>query len=262
MTRTLRVNDFDLRHTLGSGQFFRYAPLENGWFEARTQGRTLRLRQEGNTLSFAGAPAAFIRRFLGIDTDLAQLRCLAKNDPPLANAMRAYPGLRVMRQDPWECLVGFVCSSASNIRKIQLNLRRIVEEFGNGAEMPRPGALNDMLALRRCSLGYRADYLHRINALIDETWLRALSRADYPNAKAMLVALPGIGEKIADCICLFALGHRRAFPVDVWVERVMREEYFGGETASHKRIRELAAAKWGDHAGLAQQYLYHWRRLR
>jgi len=172
----------------------------------------------------------------------------------------------ILRQDPWECLISFVLSSASNIPRIKKNIESIAKDFGDEIEFqggvfhafPEPGSLTNLKKLEGLALGYRAKYIHEINKVVDEEFLSKLSKANYAEAKEMLISLPGVGEKIADCVCLFGLQHYQAFPIDVWIARVLEEVY--GKKGNYSNLSKFAQETFGDKAGLAQQYLYHWRR--
>jgi N-glycosylase/DNA lyase len=265
----LIVHNFSLKHTLESGQFFRYYLL-NDWYYIVSRRRVFKVRQEhDNILSFEGeCDPKFITKFFGIDDELEEMFEFAKVKG-LNKFTEKYQGLRIMNQDPWECLVAFVCSSASNVKKIQMNLNLMSQFFGKKIlfdhktfyTFPNPGELNDLAKLKEAKTGYRANYLFQINNMVKPTMLKTLGMVKYKKAKEMLCELPGVGEKIADCVLLFSLSHKRAFPVDVWIKRVMENLYFSGEKTSIKKIRDFAEQEFGEHSGYIQQYLYHYGRL-
>tara|TARA_B100001013_G_scaffold150982_1_gene89678 strand:- start:251 stop:1081 length:831 start_codon:yes stop_codon:yes gene_type:complete len=267
--RNITVNDFDLSSTIHSGQVFRFDEL-NGAFFLRFRDRIVRLKQNGSQLEYEGCTARFIRDRFDLDRDLRPMRAALSRDPHLEEAIKLYPGLRIMKQDPWECLVSFICSAASNIPRIKKNIDGLCRLYGhpislNGFQsysFPEPGTLVGEQKMRDAGLGYRARYLAALNDAIDESELDSLHRLPYQEAKAKLVELPGIGEKIADCVLLFSLGFTEAFPVDVWIKRVMQEYYFSGNSVPDREIRQLAAERFGRHPGYAQQYLYHYVRMR
>jgi N-glycosylase/DNA lyase len=261
-------NDFSLKHTLDSGQFFRY-DVHEGWHYLMTRDKVFRARQQGNQLEFEGASARFVKHFFGLDEDYVRIEGILGKDAVLRNAFKKYHGLRIIRQDPWECTIGFLCSQFSNIKKIKGNLNCIAALFGRPVvfkgrlffTFPKPGEINDASRLKKCAVGFRAKYILGVNSFVDDDWFSRLKKLSYEKAKQKLVELPGIGEKVADCILLFSLGKTEAFPVDVWMERVMKENYFSGKKLPLKKIAVLGRERWGKHAGYAQQYLYHWRRL-
>lgn len=263
----IACKNFNLAHTLASGQFFRYEQRDD-WTYAVTRNRVFRVRQEGSRLFYDGASAQFVRTFFGLVEDYAAIQKRLRTDRVLAAAMRQYPGLRIMKQDAWECTLAFLCSQFSNIKKIKRNLELIARRFGEPVTFrgfstfttPGPERITDLDALKKCALGYRAPYVLGTSRRVNDqyfAWLRTLS---YEQAKEELLALPGIGEKVADCILLFSLGFTEAFPVDVWMERVLREHYVT-EKLSLPKLALFGRQRWGTLAGYAQQYLYHSRRL-
>ncbi len=264
----MRVNDFSLVHTLDSGQFFRYF-LHDSWYYIVSREKVFRVRQEGNKLFFEGASGRFVRHFFGLDGNFLEIMHQLSKDPALRVAIKKYPGLRLIRQDPWECTVGFLCSQFSNIKKIRKNMECIAEKFGKEVvfkgkkfyTFPSPGSLDDAALLKKCAVGFRAKYIAGVNSQVDDAWFVRLRKLTYKQAKEKLMELPGIGGKVADCICLFSLGFTESFPVDVWMERVIKEQYVGAEKVKLKDLADFGRQRWGKMAGYAQQYLYHWRRL-
>ena len=267
MEGEIEVNNFSLKDTIESGQFFRYFPIE-GWYYIVTRDRVFKVQQKENKIYFKGnTSASFLREFLGLDYDLSDFTKFA-NENNLGKLLERYPGLRVMKQDLWECLVSFICSSASNIKKIQLNLNLLSQSFGKPIKFedkifysfPEPGSINNLEKIKNAKTGFRANYISNLNEIVDDNFLRNLKIVKYPKAKELLCELPGVGEKIADCVLLFSLSHKQAFPVDVWIKRVMETLYFSGEKTSIKKIRDFAVKEFGDHSGYVQQYLYHYGR--
>lgn len=260
MLTSLKVTDFDLASTVESGQIFRWQKKDEG-YEISHGTEKFFVAQKGETLEFSGTTPEFLKRFFALDVDYATIKKQLSKDKTLAKAIKAYPGIRVLRQDPWECTVAFLCSSFSNIKKIQLNLRKLTECFSLNHAFPKPTQINNHDKIKSCSTGYRSKYIYETSRKVSPLFFKYLQGQPYPQAKEALMKLPGIGEKVADCICLFGLGKGEAFPVDVWMQRVMEESYFNGKKTKEKEIRAFAAKKWGPLAGYAQQYLYHWRRL-
>jgi N-glycosylase/DNA lyase len=257
--QSLHVEEFDLALTMRSGQFFRYHETD-GTFTLRTQGVTLLLRQDGPMLSFTGAPEQFVRELLNLNqSHRRQVRRL-ESDPVLTPLLNEHKGLRLLRQDLHETILGFLCSSASNIPKIQMNMELFAQKCGKDGNLPLPGTTLDLVTVHSCKTGYRAKYIVETNKRLTPGFLRALKHADYETAHALLCSLPGIGPKIADCICLFALGHGEAFPVDVHLLRAMRTLFPRSRLKTESRARLFAQKRWGKDAGLAQQYLYQYAR--
>ena len=260
--------DFDLAHTLDSGQFFRYE-FHEGWYYVVTRQKVFRVQQKGNKLFFEGASERFVKHFLGLDENYKRIKAKLAKDPALKHAIKRYPGLRLLNQDPWECTIGFLCSQFSNIKKIKMNMNCIAALFGEPVRFkgklfftfPNPGQINDPRKIQKCAVGYRGKYIAAVNNLVNDKWLAKLKTIPYDQAKEKLMELPGIGEKVADCISLFSLDHTESFPVDVWMERVLKEIYFKKEKMPLKKMAAWARDRWGPFAGHSQQWLYHWRRL-
>jgi N-glycosylase/DNA lyase len=266
-TGFLTPTRFDLRSTMESGQFFRWR-LEDGAYVVQTGRSLFRVSQEEGRLSYEGAPALQVAGFLGLEDDLEAIESSLSADRRLAPALEAHPGLRLLRQDPWECLCAFMTSVASSIPRIARNLESIAQTFGRplrrgplqGQAFPRPGELGGEAVLRRLGLGFRAASLARAARLVRTGLLDEVGRLDTDAAREALCVIPGVAEKVADCVLLFAYGRGTAFPVDTWIRKIMTKLYFRGRKTSDDRIRGYAVDRWGELAGYAQQYLYHWAR--
>ena len=286
----LPVRDYDLAATLDSGQSFRWQPCNDSWVGVIGQ-RWVRLTQRRNGIRAETAgPAAdwqWLRDYLQTETDLAAVLKTFPDDAPMRNAVAACHGLRVLRQDPWECLASFILSSTKQIVQIRQIVARLCERFGEPINQcsvepvarldsatgrtlqfafpsPEKIARTTEAELRACKMGFRAPNLlaaarQIANGRLDLERLRHLPLAE---ARAELMKLRGVGGKIADCVLLFAYGFDGAFPVDVWVERALRELYFPRRRVSAKRLRHFAATHFGPHAGYAQQYLFHYMRTK
>jgi len=250
------VDKFNLAHTLDSGQFFRYEKAGE-WYTCQERDKAFKIRQLGNTLEFEGTDKEHIKRLFGLNQDYDNIIKELSKDKTLLPATKKYLGLRVMERDPWETLVSFQCSIFSNIKKIKLNMNCIVREFGHG-RFPNPGEINDLQKIKKCATGFRAKYIFAANSMVNDAYFEKLKKKKYEDAKIALMELPGIGEKVADCICLFSLGKMEAFPVDVWIQRIMTKMYGKNKI---KEIREFAKDRWGNLAGYAQQFLYHYGRM-
>jgi N-glycosylase/DNA lyase len=258
---------FSLKHTLESGQFFRFAERGGAYAVVRGQ-RLFRVRQDGDTLTYDGADLWFLREFLGLDQDFEAIEAALRRDRRLWDALDYAPGLRILRQDPWECTAAFITSIASNIPRITGNLADLAREYGmpvrlgslSGHTFPRPDRLDDEAGLRNLKLGFRASYLVQAARLARSGILEEIGSLSYEDAKDTLMVIPGIAEKVADCVLLFGYGRLNAFPVDTWIRKVMIRLFFRGRKVPDRAIRAFASERWGDLAGVAQQYLYHWSR--
>jgi len=258
---------FSLRHCLESGQFFRWTEKDGLYTMLRGQ-RLVIARQEGDTLRYDGADLWLLKEFLGLDQDYATIERSLRRDRRLWEALDAFPGLRILKQDPWECTAAFITSIASNIPRITGNIADMAREYGQVIRLgsteartfPRPDQLDDEAGLRRLKLGFRASYLVQAARLSRSGILEDIAAQSYEDAKETLMVIPGVAEKVADCVLLFAYGRLNAFPVDTWIRKVMIRMFFKGRKVPDRAIRAFASERWGDLAGVAQQYLYHWSR--
>jgi len=263
----ISVPSFDLRQTLESGQIFRYRKVDDRYFVAVRE-RFFWLRQAGERLQFGGADAEFVRQFLDLDYDLDSALKRLRRIRQLRPAIAACRGLRIVRLDPWECLISFICSTRSNIPKIKRSLNLLAQCHGNLLScsgqtehaFPPPGSLCNLDLLRTTGIGYRADYVLQTNRLCTNGMLERIASLPYPEARAELMRFPGVGDKVADCVCLFSMRFREAFPVDVWVQRAMLE-LFPGCGKNERQVRQFAMEIFGPDAGYAEQYLFHYRRM-
>ncbi len=265
----IKTRNFDLKHTLECGQLFRQEK-KAGFYYLIAGGKIIKLRQEGDDLLFNGASEKFIKNYFALDENYEKIISELKKDKFVASAIKKYPGLRICRQNSWECLISFILSSASNIPKIKRNIDEISRCFGRKIKsgdyvsysFPEKSEIKNLCTIRNCGCGFRSPFVYETAKKADEKWLSSLRKLSYEAAKKELMKLKGVGEKVADCVLLFSLGFGEAFPVDVWVKRVMEELYFNGKKTSEKKIREFAQKKWGKNAGYAQEFLYHYRRNR
>lgn len=259
---------YDLRRTLECGQVFRWV-MTDGLAVGVVGGRLWTVKQEGRSLRVAGAPdpiaLAALRRHLAVDAPLRRIEDVLATDAVLRRVLPRTSGIAVMRQDPWECLVSFVISAFNNIPKIRLSVDRLSRRFGDplaGGQYSFPPAERlaeaRLPALRACALGYRVPYVRAIARAVSEgvVVLDHLRLLPYAAARDALLSLPGVGEKVAECVLLFAFEHGAAFPVDVWIQRAVQTIYLRGRTASPRTIRDWARERFGTIAGYANQHLF------
>jgi N-glycosylase/DNA lyase len=271
----LPIRDYDLAATLDSGQVFRWRRDGDAW--TGILGRhSLRLTQKADGIhAQAAAPVTdwlFLHHFLQSNIDLAAIVKTFPADEPMRTAVGSCQGLRLLRQDPWECLASFILSSTKQIVQIRQIVALLCERFGETtlgagpACFPTPQKIASLSEadLRACKMGFRArGLLAAARAIADgELDLESVRKLSYAEARIQLTKLHGVGGKIADCVLLFAYGFDSAFPVDVWIERALQELYFPRRRASDKRLRKFAATHFGPHAGYAQQYLFHYMRTK
>lgn len=272
---SLPAPGFDLAATLGSGQVFHWTNHDGVWWGVLGE-ELLWVRQEGASVICPSGAEEKVRHFLALDHDMEAIaRSLSRKGSALKRAVAFAPGLRILRQPKWECLASFITSplkQIAHIRAISLALReRYGKRVGDGPDgkalhsYPEADALARAgeAALRGCALGYRAKGLAGTAQLVADGTadLEAWSALPTTDLREKLMALPGVGPKIADCVMLFAYSRLEAFPVDVWVSRAVRDGYFEGQEMSERAIIAFAAKQFGAYAGYAQQYLFHHARL-
>lgn len=255
----------DLAHSLQGGQAFTWH-RDGDSFAGRIDGQPVALAQSGHDIAFRGAPKKAVASYLRIEPADAARRERLLRDPTLAPAMRALPGLRLLRQDPWETTVAFLTSANNNVLRIEGIVKALVARFGEAGAFPSPERLAraSEAQLRACGLGYRAPFLRASARLVarGDVDLVSLRGAPRDEVRGSLLALPGVGPKVADCIALFSLDVDDAFPVDRWILRAMADTYFEGKERKPREVEAFARERWGHDAGLAQQYLFHAVRLR
>ncbi len=263
MIKKIPTSQCNILHTLESGQFFRYKN-NGGTFRIIYKRNIFFVKQEDENIFFNHISREEIENFFALNDNYTEQMNLISTDDHIANAARAYPGLRILNQDVWECMIAFLCSSASNIPRIKTTLENIAQVFGEEKKgeylFPQVGEIDSFKKIVDCKAGYRARFIYEVNNSVTKSFLAKLKKKSYEDAKADLVELPGIGEKIADCILLFSCHKLNAFPVDVWIERLMKQNYFPRKKVSMTEIRIFAQKRFYPYAGYAQQFLYHWGR--
>ena len=274
---TFAIPHYDLAATLGCGQAFRWEMRKARWYGV-VQGCSIELWQRAEKIFVrSAAPQTsweWLANYLQVDVDLAAILDTFPQDAPMQYAAAACHGLRLLRQEPWECLASFILSSTKQIVQIRQIIAQLCERHGNPVAglpgeaaafaFPTPAqiaALTDA-ELRDCKMGFRAPYLLRAaqRIMASELNLDGLRRLDLSEARARLLQLPGVGPKIADCVLLFAYGFPTAFPVDVWVMKALRQLYFPKRRPSPQKLQRFVATHFGPNAGYAQQYLFHYIR--
>ena len=267
----------DLATTLNSGQAFRWRPEPNGAWSGLLGSNLVLLSKTNGGLLVDSAPlppsqvAAQVLGYLRMDDDLPVIQRRLSADPHVAGAIAAYPGLRLLRQDPWEALAAFILSSTNNMKRIALIIERLAAALGNPVAMegitrdtfpgPERVAAAGEQALRQLGCGFRAPYLAAAAQTVASGVLPLdrLRGQPYEELLPRLTALHGVGDKIADCAMLFSLDRLDAFPVDRWVQRAVEQWYGTGPVKRYADARDWARQRFGADAGYANQYLF-WRR--
>jgi len=266
---------FSLHQTLNCGQVFRWERSGDGWWIGVVGKRVIRIRQEDKRLIFKGAPTSFIKNYFSLDLDLQTVVKSIDRDPFIHNAIARCKGLRLIRQPKWECLISYICSTNSNIPMIRRRIATIAQLFGKEIDFedrtyfsfPEPSDISCSggHVITECKLGYRAPYVLDTACKIADlkSWEDSITSLPYEDARRQLMKLSGVGPKAADCILLFAFQKYEAFPVDVWIRRIMHQNYLKNLTVStaltageYDEIRRFAKKHFGEYCGYAQEYLY------
>jgi N-glycosylase/DNA lyase len=287
-----------LAETLDGGQSFRWSQDADGTWTGLWSDHVAQLRRQPDGTLQWRAPATKasvtgpeLARYLGADRDWDALADALpwRSDPHLAACRREFGGLRLLRQPFGETLLGFLCSATKQIVQIKQMLALLAERHGTPL-LPNGGARTPLraasppdtqgaagfphrlptwpelaaileLELRACLLGFRARHIAETARFLaaQPGWLEATEAAPYPEAKARLLELPGVGEKVADCVLLFGAGRLEAFPVDTWILKALARRY-GLDGWKPAQLAQFGRAHYGPLAGLAQQYLFAWER--
>lgn len=274
-----QVRDYDLASTLSTGQAFRWRLGPEGW-EGVVQGRWARLSQPRPEVIVATTALPFaswdwLRDYLQVDVEIGRITGQFPADDHLSHAVEVCRGLRLLRQDHWECLASFILSSTKQILQIQQCVELLCERLGESVAVPEGHApvhafpTAERVAscteaeLRACKIGFRAPYLLGTARRVVESkpHLGGLLEMALPAARAELMSLPGVGRKVADCALLFGYGFPTAFPVDVWIHKAIQQLYFPKRRANPRRLQRFVDTYFGPEAGYAQQYLFHYMRV-
>jgi N-glycosylase/DNA lyase len=284
---------FALDDTLASGQAFRWQRASDGWWTGVVGAQVIRLRQDGARFTYTatgpGDTLAILRELFQLDVDLGAIaRELLARDPRLAGPLARSPGLRLLRQDPTECLLSFVCSTANTVPRIAVGITRLSRLLGaplaTGGEesyyafppLSRLAGADPAAIAAATGLGYRAARLVRVAGEVADRppgWLLGLRAVPYAAAHTALVTLHGVGAKIADCVCLFSLDHPAAVPVDTHIWQVAQALWpeesatpggggrrgtgAGLTAAAYRRVGDAFRRRYGPYAGYAQNWLFY-----
>lgn len=268
------THDFDLSETFDCGQCFRWEKAQDGYFGI-AYGIPLKISQSGDVITlYATSRDVWDRvwsRYFDMERDYGEIKKRLSKDPVMKRASDFGGGIRLLNQEPFECLISFIISASNNIPRIKKIIDSLCTNFGEKVTylgkdfytFPTPEKLAslELSDLAVIKAGFRDKYILNtakavVSGMID---LECLKSASYEYAKSELLKLPGVGCKVADCVLLFSLEKYGSFPIDVWIKRIMEHCYFDGET-DKETISALAKEKFSDLGGFAQQYLFYWAR--
>ena len=261
MPYTFRPDFFSAADIAASGQCFRMTPAGDRTWVLIAHGERLYITQEPDglvTLSCTEDEYNLTwRDYFDMNTDYgAAIAAIPEEDGFLRTAAEASSGVRLLRQDPWEMLITFIISQRKSIPAIRTSVERLCalcgEDRGGWYAFPHPEAVAALTTdeLLSCGVGYRARYIKETARMCLERDLGALAALDDDALQSALTAFPGVGVKVAQCVMLFGYHRQHAAPVDVWINRVI-DEHYGGVNPF---------ARYGEYAGLYQQYLFYYRQ--
>lgn len=274
----LAAGEFDLEATLESGQSFQWVRDESGCSFGWVGGHLFGIWQRGDRVEFESPTtddASALAEYLQLGRDTRPMRNIfIQLDPFLRDAVAFAPGTRILKQDPWECLAGFILSSMKQVAHIKQIWATVSNRYGESIEwkgqryhrFPSSRALAslDEKKLRDCRMGFRAPYLLSAARAVASGKIRldALYHLSTREARSCLTRLSGVGDKIADCVLLYAYQKFDAFPRDVWINRVLHRVYFRGKRKpTDEKLTRFIEEYFGAYAGYAQQYLFHYVRM-
>ena len=258
------MSDFEPELIFECGQCFRWERQEDGSYLGVAFGKAARVSKSGNDVRIRCGEADFAdvwRSYFDIDRDYESVRMSLPTDEYTAKAVEYGTGLRILRQDIWEAICSFIISQCNNISRIKSIISRLCAMFGEpvsfeGRHLYSFPAAETLAALSEAELaplrcGYRASYILDAARVVasGELDLDRLRRASSDEARRELKTISGVGDKVANCVLLFGLGHVSAFPVDVWMRRAL-DDFYGGSVPE----------SFGEYAGIAQQYIFHYTR--
>lgn len=269
----LNQTDFELAHIFECGQCFRWKKQSDGSYIGVIKNGVVSVAKNDDKIEINSSidEKDLIYNYFDLNTNYSEIKSiLSKNDTNIAEALKYGYGIRILNQDPWEMLISFIISAANNIPRISKTIENISKAYGKKVcfeneeyyLFPTPEELSkaSMQDLRELNLGFRDKYVYNATQLVlnGEVDLEKIALLEYKKAKKELTKIPGVGEKVADCILLFSMKRKESFPVDTWIKKVMSELYL--DSKDIKKISEYAENKFGKYAGIAQQYLFYWRR--
>lgn len=277
----LRGQPIDLDITLSCGQAFRWKRRVDGVWSGVVRDRLIELATEDGALLWRTYPAGgieIVTDYLRLDEDVnAIYTYLADKDPHLAELTGRFHGLRLLRQDPTETLLSFICSAANSIPRIMAAIEGLAETYGYLVcekeslcyyafpSVERLAGLESLTPQLTQALGFRGDNLRMVARQIagrGEGWLMSLRNVSYPQAKVALLGIRGVGQKIADCTCLFSLDKDDAVPVDTHVRQLAHRYFLPGlkaksvTNAVYKAVVDAFEERYGQYAGWAQEFLF------
>ena len=265
----------NIDNSINSGQVFLWEKNGNDWYGINGQD-ILKINKNGIIKSLLNSKTNFFRK----NDNMQEIIKSISKDEIVKKSVKQYVGLRIFKQDPFQCMISFIISSNSNIQKIKSSLEKISKKFGTKVKIqnkefflfPKPEKLAkaSIKEIKKCGVGYRAPFIKQASKMIvlKKINFKYLEKCDYQEAKKKICVIPGIGNKVADCILLFSLNKLEAFPLDTWMIKIL-EKYYSNEfkietkTITQKQyeiLHEKIVNYFGPYCGYAQQFLFKMER--
>ncbi len=269
----IKVDCFNLKYTLECGQCFRWKN-NNDYYVGVIKDRVIKIRQDRDYIYVRSNEQKdlekVVKEYFELEKDYSSIeKRIASLDDYVKKALKNTSGMRHLKQDFFETIISYIISANNNIPRISKSVNEISKRYGKKIEFddeeyylfPTPEQLKDVTIddYRACGVGFRDKYIYNTVKRINnkEIDLVKMQDMDTPSLRKELLSLMGIGPKVADCILLFSCGRQEVFPIDVWVERVMKKLYFNDENISKKEILKYASDNFGNDAGIVQQHLFY-----
>ena len=265
----------NIDNSINSGQVFLWEKNGTDWYGINGQD-ILKINENGIIKSILNSKTNFFRK----NDNMQEIIKSISKDETVKKSVKQYEGLRIFKQDPFQCMISFIISSNSNIQKIKNSLEKISKKFGKKVKIqnkefflfPKPEKLANasIEEIKKCGVGYRAPFIKQASKMIvlKKINFKYLEKCDYQEAKKNICLIPGVGNKVADCILLFSLNKLEAFPLDTWMIKIL-EKYYSNEfkietkTITQKQyeiLHEKIVNYFGPYCGYAQQFLFKMER--
>ncbi len=270
------IDHFEPKHIFECGQCFRWNEEKDGSYTGVAYNKVINVKKEDDSVIFSNTNKQDFNNiwynYFDLKRDYGQIKSRLSKDPIVEKGIHFGYGIRILNQDPWETLISFITSANNRISMIKKAIETISERYGEYIgdyygkkyySFPTSDKLENLSIeeIKDCRTGFRAKYIANAAKVvsskqIDIYDLECLSTED---ARKQLLLFSGVGRKVSDCIMLFSMKKQDAFPIDVWVKRVMEHFYFKNDTKLED-IQKFAQNKFGEYAGFAQQYLFYYAR--
>ncbi|KGG81256.1 8-oxoguanine DNA glycosylase [Caloranaerobacter azorensis H53214] len=271
-----KLEDFEPEHIFECGQCFRWNREEDGSYTGVAHGKVINVKKENKAIVFSNTNLKEFNdvwfEYFDLGRDYSKIKKELSKDAILKRAVKYGYGIRILKQDVWETLISFIISANNRIPMIKRAIENLSQKYGefigeyNGKKyysFPTADVLSKSTveAIKDCKTGFRAKYIFNAAAIVSSKQMDIyrLKNLATEDAKKELMLFAGVGPKVADCIMLFSMEKYDAFPIDVWVKRVMEHFYLKKDTKL-KDIQKYAQNKFGEYAGFAQQYLFYYAR--